>query len=105
MCIFCKIVAGEIPSNKIAENDKFVAFHDVNPIAPIHVLVIPKEHIASFNEITSEIMADMTLFIQEVAKILNLDKDGYRMITNIGENGGQEVKHIHFHMLGGAKLK
>jgi len=104
MCIFCKIVEGEIPSNKILENEDFIAFHDINPAAPIHVLVIPKEHIDSFQETPSEIMAKMTPFIQEVAKKLGLDETGYRLITNIGDDGGQEVKHLHFHILGGGKL-
>jgi len=105
MCIFCKIVEGEIPSNKVLENDDFLAFHDINPSAPVHVLVIPKKHIDSFNEIDSETMAKMTPFIQEVAKKLALDENGYRLVTNIGVDGGQEVKHIHFHILGGGKLK
>jgi len=104
MCIFCKIVNGEIPSNKILENDDFLAFHDINPAAPIHVLVIPKEHIDSFKETPAEVMAKMTPFIQEVAKKLGLDESGYRLITNIGSDGGQEVKHLHFHILGGGKL-
>jgi len=104
MCIFCKIVDGEIPSNKILEDENFLAFHDINPAAPVHVLVIPKEHIDSFNNINSETMAKMTLFIQEVAKIMGLNENGYRLITNIGDDGGQEVKHLHFHILGGGKL-
>jgi len=105
MCIFCKIVQGEIPSNKVLENDEFLAFHDINPSAPVHVLVIPKKHIDSFNEIDAQTMANMTPFIQEVTKKLALDKNGYRLVTNVGNDGGQEVKHIHFHILGGGKLK
>jgi histidine triad (HIT) family protein len=104
VCIFCKIVEGEIPSNKILENDDFIAFHDINPAAPVHVLVIPKVHVDSFSSIGAEVMAKMTPFIQEVAQKLSLDKNGYRLITNIGEDGGQEVKHLHFHILGGGKL-
>lgn len=105
MCIFCKIVNKEIPSNTVAENDKFYAFHDINPKAPVHVLVIPKEHYNSFNEIPGALMGEMSTFIQEVAKTLGIDQSGYRIITNIGEDGGQEVKHLHFHVLGGAKLR
>jgi len=105
MCLFCKIVNKEIPANVIMENEEFIAFHDINPKAPVHVLAIPKLHVESFNEVQPQTMADMTTFIQDVAKELNIDKDGYRVITNIGENGGQEVKHLHFHILGGAKLK
>jgi len=104
MCIFCKIIEGEIPSNKVHENDEFLAFHDVNPKAPIHILVIPKKHIEKFQDVTPELMAKMTPFIQEVAKILELDQRGYRLIVNNGEDGGQEVMHLHFHILGGTKL-
>jgi len=105
MCLFCKIVNKEIPSNVIYENDEFLAFHDINPKAPIHLLAIPKMHIDSFNELNPELMGRMTSFIQEVAKEVKIDESGYRVITNIGDNGGQEVKHLHFHILGGAKLK
>jgi len=104
MCIFCKIVAGEVPSNKILENDAFMAFHDLYPKAPIHILVIPKVHVECFQDVTPEIMASMTEFIQEVTTLTGIDKSGYRLITNNGENGGQEVHHLHFHVLGGAKL-
>jgi len=104
MCIFCKIVNGEIPSNKVLENEDALAFHDINPKAPIHVLVIPKEHIESFHQVTPEVMAKLTPFIQEVAKKLCIDKSGYRIVTNIGKEGGQEVPHLHFHILGGAPL-
>jgi histidine triad (HIT) family protein len=105
MCLFCKIVNKEIPSNVELENDDCLAFHDINPKAPIHILAIPKLHVESFNEVSPETMAKMTTFIQEVAKKVGIDKSGYRVITNIGDNGGQEVKHLHFHILGGAKLK
>jgi len=105
MCLFCKIVNKEIPANIIAEDDNFLAFHDINPKAPVHILAIPKIHVDSFNEVTPETMAGMTTFIQNVAKETKIDTSGYRVITNIGDNGGQEVKHLHFHILGGAKLK
>ncbi len=105
MCLFCKIVNKEIPSNLILEDDDFLAFHDINPKAPVHILAIPKIHVDSFNEVSGELMAKMTTFIQKVAQEMDIDKSGYRVITNIGENGGQEVKHLHFHVLGGAKLK
>lgn len=104
MTIFSKIVKGEIPCNKVLENDNFLAFHDINPKAPIHILIIPKQEIVNFQEVTPEIMAEMTTFIQEVAKLLGLDKHGYRLVTNNGADGGQEVFHLHFHLLGGAKL-
>ncbi len=105
MCIFCKIVKGEIPSNKILENEEFIAFHDINPAAPIHILVIPKVHVENFQDVEPDLMAKMTSFIQEVAKLLELDLNGYRLITNNGNDGGQEVPHLHFHLLGGTKLK
>jgi len=105
MCIFCKIVNGEIPNNTVHENEDFLAFHDLYPKAPIHVLIIPKKHIECFQDVDSETMAKMTPFIQEVASKLCLDKTGYRLITNNGKDGGQEIFHLHFHMLGGGKLK
>lgn len=104
MCLFCKIVNKEIPANIISENDNYLAFHDINPKAPVHILVIPKTHFDSFIDVTPEVMAGMTSFIQEVAREMKIDESGYRVITNVGENGGQEVKHLHFHLLGGAKL-
>lgn len=105
MCLFCKIVEKEIPSNIILEDENFLAFHDINPKAPVHILVIPKVHFDSFVDVTPEVMSKMTSFIQNVAREVNIEESGYRVITNIGENGGQEVKHLHFHVLGGAKLK
>jgi histidine triad (HIT) family protein len=105
MCLFCKIVKREIPANVELENEEFLAFHDINPIAPIHLLIIPKKHVDSFQEIEPETMAEMTTFIQELAKKMGLDKDGYRLLTNIGKNGGQEIKHLHFHLVGGTRCK
>jgi histidine triad (HIT) family protein len=105
MCIFCKIVAGEIPSNRVNESESFLAFHDIDPKAPIHILVIPKKHICCFQEMDSETASNITPFIQETASKVAIDKSGYRLITNNGKDGGQEVEHLHFHLLGGAKLK
>jgi len=105
MCLFCKIVKKEIPSNIILENDNFLAFHDINPKAPVHILAIPKKHVESFIDVKPEMMSGMTAFMQDVAREVKIEKSGYRVITNIGENGGQEVQHLHFHILGGAKLK
>ena len=104
MCIFCNLIEGKIPSTKILENDNFLAFEDINPQAKIHALIIPKVHIQSFNEMTPNVMAEMTTFIQEVALTLGVKSDGYRLITNIGQNGNQEVQHIHFHLLAGEQL-
>jgi histidine triad (HIT) family protein len=104
MCLFCKIINKEIPSNVILENENFLAFHDINPKAPVHILAIPKVHVDSFNEVSPDLMSGMSAFIQEIAQEVKIAKSGYRVITNIGENGGQEVQHLHFHVLGGAKL-
>jgi len=105
MCIFCKIVKGEIPSNRVLENSDFLAIHDINPSAPIHLLVIPKKHIECFQDISGELMEKATPFIQEITRELGLDKTGYRLVVNNGSDGGQEVMHLHFHILGGGKLK
>lgn len=105
MCILCKIVNGEIPSNTVHENEHFLAFHDIYPKAPIHILVIPKVHISCFQEVTSDIMVGLTSFIQEVTTKMGLNESGYRLITNNGKDGGQEIFHLHFHLLGGGKLK
>lgn len=105
-CIFCKIVAGDIPSTKVYEDDMILAFRDINPEAPVHVLVIPKEHIDSancINEANSRVVAHIFECIPKIAASEGLD-GGYRIITNIGDDGGQSVHHMHFHILGGKKL-
>ncbi|MGN1135509.1 MAG: histidine triad nucleotide-binding protein [Oscillospiraceae bacterium] len=107
-CIFCKIAAGEIPSTKVYEDDKVLAFKDINPLAPVHILVIPKTHIESVAEITAEnsaVVAHIFEIIAKVAKEQGIDKDGFRVVSNCGENGCQSVKHLHFHILGGKKLE
>ncbi len=106
-CIFCKIVKGEIPSNKVYEDDEILAFKDINPLAPIHILVIPKKHITSTNDIQPEdekLMGKIFLTIKQIAKKEGFAEEGYRVVNNCGENGGQEVNHLHFHILGGKKL-
>ena len=105
-CIFCKIVAGEIPSTKVYEDDLVIAFRDINPEAPVHILVIPKEHIDSADKIcedNSKVVAHIFECIPKIASAEGLE-NGYRIITNIGEDGGQSVHHMHFHILGGKKL-
>lgn len=107
-CIFCKIVNGEIPSSKLYEDDKVLAFKDINPEAPIHFLVIPKQHIQSILELDSSnisIAVDIFEAINKIAKQLGIDKDGFRVVTNVGVNGGQAVPHLHYHVLGGRNLK
>lgn len=105
-CIFCAIINGDIPSKKVYEDDTVYAFHDINPMAPVHVLVVPKAHISSANEINADnapIVAHIFEVIPKIAATLGLE-NGYRVVTNIGDDGCQSVKHIHFHILGGKKL-
>ncbi len=106
-CIFCKIASGEIPSTKIYEDDNVVAFKDIAPQAPVHVVFIPKDHILSsaddINEDNAHIISEIFIAIAKTAKQLELT-NGYRIINNCGEDGAQSVKHIHFHLLGGEKL-
>ena len=107
-CIFCKIINGEIPSNKIYEDDKVLAFYDVNPEAPIHFLVIPKEHIQSVNELNEknvDIISHIFLVINKIVRDLNISETGYRVVNNCGKDGGQTVDHMHFHVLGQRDLK
>ncbi|WP_066495322.1 histidine triad nucleotide-binding protein [Abyssisolibacter fermentans] len=107
-CLFCKIINGEIPCDKVFENEKVLAFNDIDPQAPVHILVIPKVHIESLNDINQdncEIIKEIHLVIKKIAKDLKIDRDGYRVITNCGELGGQSVKHLHYHVLGGRNLK
>jgi len=105
-CLFCKIAAGEIPSSKLYEDDRILAFRDIQPQAPVHVLVIPKAHIASVDEIShmnSGIVAYIFENIPKIAKLAGLT-NGYRVISNCGEDACQSVHHLHFHILGGEKL-
>lgn len=105
-CIFCKIVSEEIPCNKVFENDSVLAFYDVNPVTPEHILLIPKKHIASVDNIElsdKNISAEIFAAVGEIAKLKNLSEDGYRLIVNNGKAAGQEVLHLHVHILGGKK--
>ena len=106
-CIFCKIVKGEIPSQKVYEDDKVLAFKDINPVTPIHILIIPKKHIDNVLQLKEEdsiILSDIFQSIKKIAKELNIEKDGFRIISNCGKDAGQEVMHLHFHLLAGQKL-
>lgn len=106
-CLFCKIVAGDIPSAKVYEDDKVYAFRDIEPQAPVHILIIPKAHIASANELTEEnasIVGHIFAVAAKIAKNEGIADGGYRVVNNCGEDGGQTVKHLHFHMLGGRSL-
>lgn len=99
MNVFEKIIQGEIPCSKILENERFLSFYDISPKAKVHALVIPKQSIQDFNGITPELMAQMTSFIFEVVEKLGIKEKGYKLLTNVGKNAGQEVMHLHFHIL------
>lgn len=106
-CIFCKIINKQIPSEIIYEDSEIIAFKDIEPVAPVHVLVVPKKHISSVMDLSDEdqaLIGKIYLSIQKLAVELGIEKDGFRVVTNCGENAGQTVKHIHFHLLGGKKL-
>ena len=105
-CLFCSIIKGDIPSTKIYEDDACYAFADINPQAPVHCLIVPKTHIASADEITEENAAAVAHIFSVIPKISASCglKNGYRVITNVGEDGCQSVKHLHFHLVGGKKL-
>ena len=105
-CIFCAIINGDIPSKKVYEDEVCFAFLDINPQAPVHCLVVPKEHIPSADAVTAEnsaVVAKIFEAIPVIARELKLE-NGYRIVSNIGEDGCQSVKHLHFHILGGKKL-
>ena len=106
-CIFCKIVKGEIPSTKVYEDEEILAFKDINPAAPIHILVIPKKHIKSLVELEKEdeiLVGKIYTVINKIAEAQGVKEKGYRVIVNCGKDGGQEVGHLHFHLLAGKPL-
>ena len=107
-CLFCKIIKGEIPSKKVYEDEKVFAFYDISPAAPVHVLIIPKEHISSANALTAEnagVVGHIFTVAASIAKELGIAENGYRIVNNCGEDGGQTVHHLHFHLLGGRSLR
>ena len=106
-CIFCKIIKGEVPSKKVFENENVLAFQDINPVAPIHILVVPKKHIPTHQDIEKQdgdILVDMHMAINQIAKDFGVDEKGYRVINNCKEDGWQDVHHLHFHILAGKSL-
>ncbi|MBQ2917306.1 MAG: histidine triad nucleotide-binding protein [Clostridia bacterium] len=106
-CIFCKIINKEIPSSIVYEDNEILAFRDINPAAPVHILVIPKKHISSLVDLSKEdelLIGKIYTVINKIAKQEEIDQKGFRVVVNCGEDGGQEVKHLHFHILGGKKL-
>lgn len=105
-CIFCKIISGEIPSSKVYEDEKVLAFKDINPMAPVHILIIPKVHVEGVDKLTEEkasVVSHIVMVAKQLAEEYHLD-NGYRIVSNVGEDGGQTVRHLHFHLLGGKKL-
>ncbi|MCM8899833.1 histidine triad nucleotide-binding protein [Caldicoprobacter algeriensis] len=106
-CIFCKIVDKQIPSRIVYEDDSILAFHDIDPKAPVHVLVIPKQHITSINEVTqenSQVIAHIFATMPKIAQQLGIKDSGYRVVVNCGKDAGQAVNHLHYHVLGGRSL-
>lgn len=105
-CLFCEIAAGNIPSKKVYEDDRILAFHDINPEAPVHVLVIPKMHIPSMDGVTEENSAEIAYIFAMIPKIARMAgiQNGYRVISNCGEDAAQSIPHLHFHILGGTRL-
>lgn len=105
-CIFCKIIAKEVPANIIYENDKIVAFYDIDPKAPIHILLVPKEHIATLNDVQDfSIIGEIVEAGVKIAKDLKIANSGYKILANCNRDAGQAVFHIHFHLLGGKKME
>lgn len=106
-CLFCKIIEGDIPANMVYQDEWMIAFHDISPQAPTHILIIPKKHIPSLNDLTSEdelLIGRIFLRISALVQELGLE-DGYRVVINTGKDGQQTVQHIHFHVLGGRSLQ
>ncbi|MGR6835422.1 histidine triad nucleotide-binding protein [Syntrophomonas erecta] len=107
-CIFCKIIAGDIPSRVAYQDEYLVAIHDIEPAAPVHILLLPREHIGSLDELTNDhisLMGHIQLVASSLAREFNIAEEGYRLVSNCGEKGGQSVPHIHYHLLGGRKMQ
>jgi histidine triad (HIT) family protein len=107
-CIFCKIIAGEIPSTQVYRDDLVTAFRDINPVSPTHVLIVPNQHIASVNDLASDdeqLVGHLFTIAKQLAAQEGIAESGYRLIVNTGPDGGQEVFHIHLHLLGGKRMR
>jgi histidine triad (HIT) family protein len=107
-CIFCRIVKGDIPSSKVYEDDKVLAFHDISPAAPVHVIVVPKRHIPTLMDVTAADMGELNAMMvaaQEIARIKGIEQRGFRTVINCNKEGGQIIFHLHMHVLGGKKLE
>ncbi len=106
-CLFCKIANGEIPSKIVSQDEHVVAFEDINPQAPVHILLIPRQHIASITDLTLEdgpVLAQIFMTAQKLASEMNIDESGYRIVSNVGSDAGQVVFHLHLHLLGGRRF-
>lgn len=105
-CIFCKIIEGKVQSSKVYEDENFIVIKDINPVAPVHDLVVYKKHIENLNDLTSEHLKTFSKIFDVIKKVAEMEgiSDGYRVVINNGENAGQEIHHIHFHIIGGRKL-
>lgn len=107
-CVFCGIIDGTLPSKKCFENDMVLGFHDIHPVAPVHVLLIPKKHIPTMNDVTSDdliYISEIHRVAQVVAKELGISESGYQLVNSCNENGGQVIYHLHYHLIGGEKLR
>jgi len=107
-CLFCAIVAGDVPSDRVVETDDTYAFRDINPAAPVHVLVIPKRHVPTVEHLEpgdADVLAACFATIQEVARSEGIADDGYRVVANVGRHGGMTIPHLHFHVIGGRPLR
>lgn len=107
-CIFCKIIAGEIPSKQVYQDDRVTAFHDINPVAPVHILIVPNEHIPSVNAVEEAhegLLGHMFVVARRIAEEMGIAENGYRLIVNTGPHAGQVVFHLHMHLLGGHKMR
>jgi histidine triad (HIT) family protein len=105
-CLFCKIINKDIPGDIVYEDDDILAFNDIDPKAPVHILIIPKKHISTFNDIKDyEISGKITEAIQKLVQKKSLENDGYRIVVNCNQHGGQAVYHLHYHLLGGRQMQ
>lgn len=104
-CIFCKIIRGEIPSNKVYEDERVLAFRDIEPQAPVHVLLVPKQHFTSIMDVDADTFGYMQGIVKKLAGELGIAEKGFRVVINTGEDGQQSVKHLHFHILGGRSMQ
>ncbi len=108
-CIFCKIAAGEIPARMVYQDESVVAFHDLHPVAPAHILIVPRHHAGDIQELAADeqgpaVMAAVLQAVPRVAAAMGVDRSGFRLINNCGEDGGQTIRHVHFHLIGGRRF-